>query len=70
MDINEINPSSFHAATGLDTETWKEVDYEVSIVNQLGEKSSEKLATTKMLSRVNSLLQFNRRRKSSPKYSN
>ena len=47
VDINEINPSSFHAATGLDTETWKEVDYEVSIVNQLGEKSSEKLATTK-----------------------
>ena len=37
VDIDEINPSSFHAATGLDEETWKEVDYEVSIVNQLGE---------------------------------
>ena len=45
VDIDEINPSSFHAATGLDTETWKEVDYEVSIVNQLGEKSSEKPST-------------------------
>ena len=46
VDIDEINPSSFHAATGLDTETWKAVDYEVSIVNQLGEKSSEKPAST------------------------
>ena len=42
VDISEINPSSFHAATALDSETWKEVDYEVSIVNQLGESSTEK----------------------------
>ena len=52
VDIDEINPSSFHAATGLDTETWKEVDYEVSIVNQLGEKSSEKPTSTEHAERV------------------
>ena len=51
VDIDEINPSSFHAATGLDTETWKEVDYEVSIVNQLGEKSSEKPSSTEYAER-------------------
>ena len=46
VDIDEINPCNLYAATGLDTETWKEVDYEVSIVNQLGEKSDEKPIST------------------------
>ena len=36
VDIDEINPSVLYSATGMDSETWKEVDYEVSIVNQLG----------------------------------
>ena len=54
VDIDEINPSSFHAATGLDTETWKAVDYEVSIVNQLGEKSSKKPASTEHVEHVQS----------------
>ena len=53
VDIDEINPSSFHVATGIDTETWKEVDYEVSIVNQLGEKSSEKPPRLSMRSAFN-----------------
>ena len=52
MDIEEINPSRFHVATGIDTETWKEVDYEVSIVNQLGEKSGEKPTSTEHAERV------------------
>ena len=52
VDINEINPSSFHVATGIDTETWKEVDYEVSIVIQLGEKTSEKPTNTDHAERV------------------
>ena len=41
VDIDEINPSVLHSATGMDSETWKEVDYEVSIVNQLGGQSGE-----------------------------
>ena len=41
VDIDEINPSVFYSATGMDSETWKEVDYEVSIVNQLGGQSKE-----------------------------
>ena len=41
VDIDEINPSVFYSATGIDSETWKEVDYEVSIVNQLGGQSKE-----------------------------
>ena len=41
VDIDEINPSVLYSATGMDSETWKEVDYEVSIVNQLGGQSKE-----------------------------
>ena len=41
VDIDEISPSVLHSATGMDSETWKEVDYEVSIVNQLGGQSKE-----------------------------
>ena len=41
VDIDEINPSVLHSATGMDSETWKEVNYEVSIVNQLGGQSGE-----------------------------
>ena len=41
VDIDEINPSVLYSATGMDSETWKEVDYEVSIVNQLGVQSKE-----------------------------
>ena len=41
VDIDEINPSVLYSATGMDSETWKEVDYEVSKVNQLGEQSKE-----------------------------
>ena len=41
VDIDEINPSVFYSATGMDSETWKEVDYEVSIVNLLGGQSKE-----------------------------
>ena len=52
VDVDEINPSSFHAATGLDTETWKEVDYEVSIVNQLGETSGKEPASAENAERV------------------
>lgn len=42
VDIDEINPSVFFSATGVDSETWKEVDYEVSIVNQLVGQSEGK----------------------------
>ena len=41
VDIDEINPSVFYSATGIDSETWKEVNYEISIVNQLGGQSKE-----------------------------
>ena len=39
VDIDEINPSVFYSAVGMDSETWKEVDYEVSIINQLSGQS-------------------------------
>ena len=41
VDIDEINPSVLHSATGMDSETWKKVDYEASIVKQLGAQSEE-----------------------------
>ena len=41
VDVDEINPSVFYSATGMDSETWKEMDYEASIVNQLGGQSEE-----------------------------
>ena len=41
VDIDDINPSAFYTATGLDSETWKEANYEVSILKQLGGQSKE-----------------------------
>ena len=41
VDIDDINPSAFYTAIGMDSETWKESDYEVSILNQLGGQSKE-----------------------------
>ena len=41
VDIDDINPSAFYAAIGMDSETWKESNYEVSILNQLGGQSKE-----------------------------
>ena len=41
VDIDNINPSAFYTATGLDSGTWKEANYEVSILKQLGGQSKE-----------------------------
>ena len=41
VDIDEINPSVLCSATGMDSKTWKEVDYEVSILSQLGGQIKE-----------------------------
>ena len=41
VDINDINPSAFYTAIGMDSDTWKESNYEVSILNQFGGQSKE-----------------------------
>ena len=38
VDITEINPTSFHSATILD-EKWEEIDYEVSLIKQMGQEN-------------------------------
>ena len=40
VDIREINPSSLHSVTILNSEKWEEIDYEVSVLRQLAEEKS------------------------------
>ena len=39
VDINEINPATIHPVAMVGSDTWREVDYEVSLIKQMGEKS-------------------------------
>ena len=40
VDMKEINPTTFHSATAVDFDLWKEVDYDVSLVSQIGQSST------------------------------
>lgn len=41
VDFEEINPAHFHSATILDSDKWEEIDYELSILKQMGQENIE-----------------------------
>lgn len=44
VDIDVNNPSTFHSITVIDQNTWKEVDYDVSLVRQMDKMSVNALS--------------------------
>lgn len=54
VDIDVVNPSTFHSVTVIDLNTWKEVDYDLSLVRQMdrvsiGASSSPEYVQSKLL---------------------
>ena len=46
VDIAEINPTTFHSATAIGSDLWQETHYDVSLVNQMGQRSTTVPAIT------------------------
>ena len=39
VHMGELNPTTFHSATAVGSDAWEELQYEVSLVNQMGQRS-------------------------------
>lgn len=49
VDIDVNNPSTFHSITVIDQNTWKEVDYDVSLVRQMDKMSVNALSSQEIV---------------------
>ena len=39
IQMGELNPTTFHSATAVGSDAWEELQYEVSLLNQMGQRS-------------------------------
>ena len=39
VDIDEVNPTTFHSAMAIGADNWQETNYEISLVKQIGQSS-------------------------------